>query len=109
MVRGDLTSDALAALCREAPAGATLVVFHTAVLAYVLDQEDRQAFANTVTSLFPYWICNEAPSVLPDLLDGIGRASQAGRFLMSVNRKPVDWTEPHGAAMEWIAPEAAIA
>jgi hypothetical protein len=30
-------------------------------------------------------------------------ANQAGRFLLSVNRKPVAWTDPHGAAIEWIA------
>lgn len=108
VVKGDLTGDVLAALCREAPAGATLVVFHTAVLAYVPDQEDRRAFADTVTSLCPYWICNESPRVMPDLSEGIVQPSQAGRFLMSLNRKPVAWTEPHGAAIEWIVPEAAI-
>ena len=108
VVEGSLTGDALAALCREAPANATLVVFHTAVLAYVSDREERQAFADTVTSLCPYWICNESPSVMPDLLEGIGKPNQAGRFLMSVNRNPVAWTEPHGAAIEWIAPQKSL-
>jgi hypothetical protein len=42
VVEGSLTGDALAALCREAPADATLVVFHMAVLAYVSDQEERR-------------------------------------------------------------------
>ena len=104
VVKGSLTSDALAALCREAPAGATLVVFHTAVLAYVPGQEDRRAFAETVMSLCPYWICNESPGVMPDLLDGVENPNQAGRFLMSLNMRPVAWTEPHGAAIEWIKP-----
>ena len=108
VIKGNLNSDVLAALCREAPANATLVVFHTAVLAYVLDQKDRRAFADTVTSLCPYWICNESPRVMPDRSEGIDQPSQAGWFLLSVNRKPVAWTEPHGAAIEWIAPEAAI-
>ena len=107
VVEGSLTSDALAALCREAPADATLVVFHTAVLAYVPDQEDRRAFADKVTSLCPYWVCNEAPRVMPDLSGGVGQPSQASQFLMSVNRKPVAWTEPHGAAIEWIVPQGA--
>ena len=104
VVEGNLTGDALAALCRQAPADATLVVFHTAVLAYVPDQGDRRAFANTVMSVCPYWVCNEAPGVMPDLSEGIDQPTQAGRFLMSVNRKPIAWTEPHGAAIEWIAP-----
>lgn len=108
VVKGSLTSDALAALCREAPTDATLVVFHTAVLAYVSDQEERRAFADVVTALCPYWICNESPRVMPDLSEGVGQPNQPGRFLLSVNRKPVAWTEPHGAAIEWIAPEATI-
>lgn len=107
VVEGSLTGDALATLCREVPPDVTLVVFHTAVLAYVPDQEDRRAFADKVMSLCPYWICNEAPRVMPHLSEGIGQPSQAGRFLMSVNRKPVAWTEPHGAAIEWIMPSRA--
>ncbi len=103
LVEASLTGDALASLCREAPPDATLVVFHTAVLAYVTDQADRHAFADRVTSLSPYWICNESPRVMPDLSDTAGKPSEAGRFLLSVNRKPVAWTDPHGAAIEWIA------
>ncbi|TNC14306.1 DUF2332 domain-containing protein [Methylobacterium terricola] len=106
VVAGSLTSGAMAALCREAPADATLVVFHTAVLAYVSDHDERRAFADTVTPLCSYWICNESPRVMPDLSTGIDQPGSPGRFLMSVNRNPVAWTEPHGAAIEWIAPEA---
>ena len=43
VVRGDLTTD-LPALAARAPAGATLVVYHSAVLAYVA-AEDRARFA----------------------------------------------------------------
>jgi hypothetical protein len=107
VVEGSLTGNALASLCREAPTDATLVVFHTAVLAYVPDHEDRQAFADEVTSLCRYWICNESPRVMPDLSEGVSEPSRTGRFLMSVNRKPVAWTDPHGAAIEWIAAEGA--
>ena len=107
VVKGSLTGNALAALCGEAPANATLVIFHTAVLAYVPDAEDRQAFAKAATSLCPYWISNESPRLMPDLSERAGHASQPGRFLMSVNRKPVAWTDPHGAALEWITPDGA--
>ncbi len=103
VLQGDLTSEALPALCREAPRDATLVVFHTAVLAYVADPADRRAFADGVTSLCPYWICNEAPGVMPDIAERAGQPGEAGRFLLSVNASPVAWTDPHGAAIEWIA------
>jgi hypothetical protein len=103
VVKGSLLGNALASLCREAPTDATLVVFHTAVLAYVPDQEDRRAFADEVTSLCQYWICNESPRVMPSLSEGVGEPDRADRFLMSVNREPVAWTDPHGAAIEWIA------
>ena len=45
---------------------------------------------------------------MPDLSDSIDRPNQTGQFLLSVNRQPVAWTEPHGAAIECIAPEKAI-
>ena len=45
VVEGSLMNETLASLCQEAPTSATLVIFHTAVLAYVSDQEDRRAFA----------------------------------------------------------------
>jgi hypothetical protein len=102
VVRGNLLGDGLAALCREAPRDATLVVFHTAVLAYVANASDRQGFATRVRSLCPYWIANEVPRVFPDIAAQAG-AGPAGRFLLSVNGAPVAWTDPHGAAIDWIA------
>ena len=66
IVRGDLRRD-LTALCAEAPADATLVVFHTAVLAYVTDGSERAEFAGAMASLCDFWIANEAPHVFPRL------------------------------------------
>lgn len=103
IVRGDLLDHDLATLCHEAPRAATLVVFHTAVLYYVPDQSDRQAFVDKVSSLCPYWLCNEAPGVLPAIGSRAGEPSAIGRFLLSLNGAPVAWTDPHGAAMEWIS------
>ncbi len=105
IVKGDLLGDTLATLCREAPRDATLVVFHTAVLAYVADPFDRQAFADKVRSLSPYWLCNEAPQIFPEIARRAGAPSAAGRFLLALNGVPVAWTDPHGAALEWIADE----
>ena len=103
IVQGDLLGDGLAELCRHAPRDATLVVFHTAVLAYVADRALRQAFKDRVMSLCHYWISNESPGVFPDATGGLGRAEARGRFLLSVNGAPVAWTDPHGAAIEWLA------
>ena len=102
IVRGDLLGDALNRLCAEAPSDATLVVFHTAVVAYVTSRADRERFASTVQSLCPYWISNEMRGVFPGIADAAGSAPEPGRFLLSVNAAPVAWTDPHGAAMTWI-------
>jgi hypothetical protein len=102
LVKGDLLGNALERLCAEAPKHATVVVFHTAVLAYVADRSDRAAFASRVQSLCPYWVSNEAPGVFPDAAARTPTRGERGRFLMSVNGSPVAWTEPHGAGLEWI-------
>jgi hypothetical protein len=103
LMKGSLLGDDLARLCQQAPKDATLIVFHSAVLAYVADPADRQAFAARVNSLCPYWIANESPRVFPDIAAKTS-ADQPGRFLMSVNGSPVAWTDPHGASIDWIAP-----
>ncbi|HUI16756.1 MAG TPA: DUF2332 domain-containing protein [Alphaproteobacteria bacterium] len=101
VIKGDLRDD-LAQLAREAPKEATLVIFHTAVLYYVMPQAERQIFATQVKSLGPYWIANESPSVFPDIAKRAGTGGTPGRFLLSVNDTPVAWTDPHGASLEWI-------
>jgi hypothetical protein len=102
VMKGDLLGDALPRLCREAPKGITLVIFHTAVLAYIADPAARQSFATVVRSLCQYWISNESPRVFADQAALTGKRGVEGRFLMSVNGNPVAWTDPHGAALEWI-------
>jgi hypothetical protein len=100
--KADLLGNGLASLCREAPKDATLVVFHTAVLAYVEELSERQAFGERVMFLCDYWISNESPRLLPTITSRIGKAGTRGRYLLSVNGSPVAWTDPHGAALEWI-------
>lgn len=96
---GDLRRD-LPALAARAPAGATLVVFHTAVLAYVADAAERAAFAETVRDLGAVWVANEAPDLLAGG-DG-GEPWPSGRFLLTCDGQPVAWTDPHGVAIEWL-------
>jgi hypothetical protein len=96
--RGDVLED-LARVVAQAPAGATLVVYHSAVLAYV-DMPKRQAFAAAVHDLGGVWLSNEGAGVLPDLSTDPGPAS----FLLVRDGKEVlARTDPHGAWLEWLA------
>ena len=97
---GDLTQD-LPALIAEAPTEATIVVFHTAVLAYVRDQADRDRFADLVQDTGAVWISNEGPRVFPQFAAHL-RGRRDDMFLMARNGTPLAWTGPHGQAIDWI-------
>ncbi|WP_196807654.1 DUF2332 domain-containing protein [Candidatus Solirubrobacter pratensis] len=97
IVQGDLTTD-LPALAAEAPRDATLVVFHTAVLAYV-PREGRAAFRAAVQDVGATWIANEAPRVL-----GLDPASvPPSMFALARGGEPVAHTDSHGASLTWLA------
>lgn len=96
---GDLGTD-LPALAAQAPKEATLVVFHSAVLAYV-PPAARRRFADTVAGLDAVWIANEDPGLLESGPESRDPWPQ-GRFLMTRDRRPVAWNDPHGTATEWI-------
>jgi hypothetical protein len=97
--RGDLLTD-LPALAARAPADATLVVFHSAVLAYV-SSEGRRRFAAVVRDLAATWLSNEAPGVLPDVPVP---DYQGGPFvLVRDGRTPLAFTDGHGAWLHWLA------
>ncbi|MPZ32652.1 MAG: DUF2332 family protein [Rhodospirillales bacterium] len=102
VVRGDLLAD-LAPLMAEAPTDATLVVFHTAVLAYVSSIEARTRFVDSVRQSRAVWISNETPAVFPDIA-ARAPASPRGRFLLAVDGEPKAWTGPHGQSLDWFAP-----
>jgi hypothetical protein len=98
LVRGDLTND-LPALAARAPAGATLVVFHTSVL-YQVPAPQREAFAETVRVLPGHWIANEAPDVLP--YDPLPTPpGEAANNVLALDGIPVAWTRSHGQAIVW--------
>ena len=112
--RGDLVSD-LPGLLAEAPADAVLVVFHSATLVYVSD-EDRQTFAKILAEASMdrdiVWISNEAPTVVaeitalappvrpPNFLLGRTRFHQGQRHdeLLAI-------AHAHGAELEWLVRE----
>ena len=103
LTQGDLRRD-LPSLARQAPRDAALVVFHTAVLAYVPDPADRAAFAQTVAQLDAVWIANEAPGVVT----GAERPehpwpSGSDPFLLTRDGEPVAWTDSHGTSIDWIS------
>ena len=102
VVRGDLLHDLLP-LMAEAPADATLVVFHTAVLAYVLPPEVRQRFVATVRGSRAVWISNETPRVFPDIAARASQPAPHWRFLLAVDGEPKAWTGPHGQSLEWFS------
>lgn len=109
LVAGDL-NDRLLALAAQAPPDATLVVFHSAVLAY-LDAEARGRFRAAMARLAVdtgcHWLSNEGhtvilqadgSSVVPEMDDQRLR----GRFLLLHNGKPVAITGPHGQSLDWL-------
>jgi hypothetical protein len=103
LVRGDLL-ESLPALIEHAPPDATLVVFNSAVVAY-LQQADRARFAAMMTGLVEdgrcHWVSNEGPRVLPGLVPP-GVDVPFGRFVLAVDGRPVALTHGHGAEVDWL-------
>ncbi|MFS0703909.1 DUF2332 family protein [Cellulomonas sp. 179-A 9B4 NHS] len=95
VVAGDLL-DLLPALAAEAPPDATLVVLHSAVLAY-LDAAARARFVAAVGALPGHWVSNEGARVLDlDLPAGV---EPGARFVVSVDGVARALADPHGAAL----------
>lgn len=101
VVRGDLLQ-ALPTLAAAAPADATLVIFHSAVLAYV-SPEVRDRFARLVAELGARWISNEFPRVLPWVAARCASPPPDDRFLLAMDGVPLALTGPHGQSIEWLA------
>jgi len=111
--KGDLVDD-LSALLGETPRDAQLVVFHSAVLAYVAP-ERRQMFAELLTAESRtrdiVWISNEGPGIVPGLPD-LGAQKGGMRFVLGRSRlrggrrtdQALALAHPHGADVRWVAP-----
>jgi len=98
LMRGDLLDD-LPALAARAPAGATLVVFHTSVL-YQVPALRREAFVKVVRGLPGHWIANEAPDVLP--YDALPEPpGDAVYNVLALDGTPLAWTRAHGQGLTW--------
>ena len=87
IVQGDL-NEVVAGLAAEAPTDATLVIFHSAVLAY-LAPDERARFAATVRGLDARWLANEG--------------THDGSFLVTLDGTPVARAAAHGHSLHWIS------
>ena len=97
-MRGDLGDD-LPALAAQAPAEATLVVFHTSVL-YQVPPPRREAFIKAVRALPGHWIANETPDVLT--FPGLpAPPDEALQNVLSLDGTPLAWNRSHGQAITW--------
>lgn len=107
LVRGDLL-DTLPALVEQAPAGATVVVFHSAVL-YQVPQPARDQFVALVRSLPVHWISVESSGTLP--LDGIPPGpDNLSHNVLALDGTPLAWTHGHGRSLTWfgVTPHQAL-
>ncbi|WP_077796596.1 DUF2332 domain-containing protein [Streptomyces sp. JHA26] len=106
LVRGDL-NETVRDLVTAAPAGATPVVLHSAVLAY-LPPEEREAFTTTMRELGCPWISNEAPGLLPAVDHRLPSDPRPDRllFTLALNEHPLARTGPHGQHLEWLPTQA---
>lgn len=98
---GDLRRD-LPDLVAIAPRDATIVIFHTAVLSYVTEQNDRDAFAESMMrDPRVFWLSNESPRVFPRSAAAAGQVHD-DMFLLTGNGEPMAWTGPHGQEIRWL-------
>mgnify|MGYP003110982604 CR=1 FL=1 len=109
LVAGDL-NDQLLALAAQAPPDATLVVFHSAVMAY-LDAAARDRFRDTMARLAVergcHWLSNEGHTVIiqadgSSVVPEMDESRLRGRFLLLHNGTPVAIAGPHGQSLEWL-------
>jgi len=95
--RGDLLTD-LPALAAQAPAGATLVIYHSSVL-YQVAPDKREQFAATARSLGATWLSSEAPGVLP----GTSRASPDELLcVLARDGDAIASGDSHGTWLQWL-------
>lgn len=100
IVAGDL-NERLGELAETAPADATLVVFHTVVLAY-LDEPGRARFVELVRDLPGRWLSVEGRSVLPAIRVRDDVPNDSTDLLLALDGVQLAWAQPHGRAVRWV-------
>ncbi len=102
LVAGDIV-ERVPALVAQAPAGAHIVVFHSAVLAYLTPQR-RAEFVAMMRAMQHEranvtWISYEGVQVLPEIAAKAG-VNAHGRMVLAVDGEPVALVGPHGQSFQ---------
>jgi hypothetical protein len=106
VLAGDLLTE-LPGVVDQARAAGRVVVFHSAVIAY-LESADRERFQRMMTGLVGdgrcHWVSNEGANVLPGVTaTGPPIPDGHASFVLGVDGKTVAWTHGHGRSMTWLA------
>lgn len=101
VVSGDL-NETVAELVDAAPQGATVVVFHSAVLAY-LSTDERRRFERTIRGLPCHWLSNEGCGVVESVAAQLPTPAQntPGRFVVALDGVPLAYAGAHGQTLDW--------
>ena len=105
LVRGNLLEE-LPALVDAAARRAPVVVFHSAVIAY-LSEDDRDRFRSLMTELVAagrcHWVSNEAPNVLPGVTATGAVPAGARGFVLGLDGQALAMAHGHGRWLRWLA------
>jgi hypothetical protein len=104
LLRGDLLEELPAMVDRAAEHG-PVVVFHSAVIAYLSPQEAAR-FQAMMTRLVAdgrcHWVSNEGPKVLPEITaTGPEHPEDEHGFVLGVDGRAVARTHGHGRSLLW--------
>lgn len=97
LVSGNLL-EVLPELAAQVPKGATLVVFHSAVAAY-LSVEERGQFEQMMGELPGHWVSNEGWRSFPEWEHA--QPEVASDFTLAVDGRVVAYTGEHGQSLTW--------
>lgn len=105
IVSGDLVTH-LPALVEQARADGPVVVFHSAVAAY-LEPDHRDRFESVIRDLVAvglcHWVSNEAKNVLPAVTaTGPPVPEHHPTFVLGIDGQAVAWTHGHGRSLRWL-------
>lgn len=108
---GDLL-ESLPVVLEEAGRHGRPVVFHSAVIAYLVP-EDRRRFQVTMTDLVAsgacHWVSNEGRRVLPEITaSATAPARRDEPFVAGLDGRAVAYTHGHGASLTWLGPQAPV-
>lgn len=102
VVSGDVL-DRLLDVAGEAPADATLVVYHGATMNYV-DHKLRQQFVDQVGALNGHWISLEGRNVFPQMAARVAHLPQldTAMTLVALDGDVKAFASPHGGWIRWL-------